>query len=76
MKKSLRKLTLRKETVRALLTKDIERAVGGQDPATALAEPWSRARHCPALAELQSRDRLCPALAEPDSSDRQCPALA
>ena len=72
MKKSLRKLTLRKETVRALSTKDIERAVGGKDPATAFAEPWSRDRHCPALAEPESSDRQCPALAESQSGARLC----
>jgi WD40 repeat protein len=52
MKKSLRKLALRKETVRALSTKDLERAVGGQDPVAALAADQSRDRQCPAPAAV------------------------
>jgi hypothetical protein len=64
MKKSLRKLVFRKETIRALSAKDVERAVGGQDPATAFAETDSRDRQCPAFASGQSGDRQCPALVQ------------
>jgi hypothetical protein len=52
MKKSLRKLALRKETVRALSNTALEHAIGGQDIVVALAADESRDRQCPAPAAL------------------------
>ena len=50
MKKTIRKLVLRKETVRELSAKALTHVIGGQETVTADAYPWSRDRQCPAAA--------------------------
>jgi len=50
MKKSLRKLALCKETIRALSGADIRHVMGGQDAVAALVVEQSGDRQCPALA--------------------------
>lgn len=50
MKRSLTKLVLRKETVRALISADLARVVGGQDTGVAQAVGESKDRQCPAPA--------------------------
>ena len=46
MKKTTRKLVLRKETVRELSRLALSRVIGGQDTDIAVAEPWSRHKEC------------------------------
>jgi hypothetical protein len=46
MKKTTRKLVLRKETVRELAGQALTHVIGGQDTDTAVAEPWSRYKVC------------------------------
>ena len=50
MKKTTRKLVLRKETVRELSGQALSRVLGGQETDAVAAEPWSRDKVCgPAL---------------------------
>ena len=62
MKKTTRKLVLRKVIVRELSGQALSRAIGGQETDTADAYPWSRPKECGsglivALAgEAQDRD--------------------
>lgn len=61
MKKTTRKLILRKETVRELSRQALTLVIGGQETVSADAYPWSRERDCPAAgAYPQSRERQCP----------------
>ena len=46
MKKTTRKLVLRKETVRELSGQALSRVIGGQETDTAVAEPFSRDKVC------------------------------
>jgi hypothetical protein len=46
MKKPIRKLVLRKETVRELSAKALTHVIGGQETDTADAYPYSRPRQC------------------------------
>ena len=46
MKKTTRKLVLRKETVRALSEKALTHVIGGQETDTAVAYPFTRERQC------------------------------
>ena len=46
MRKTTRKLVLRKETVRELSGQALSRVIGGQETDAADAEPWSRDRVC------------------------------
>ena len=49
MKKTTRKLVLRKETVRELSRQALSRVLGGQDTDAAAAEPQSRDKQCTTL---------------------------
>jgi hypothetical protein len=46
MKKTTRKLVLRKETIRALSAEALTRVIGGQETDTADAYPYSRPKQC------------------------------
>ena len=46
MKKTTRKLVLRKETVRELSGKALTQVIGGQETDTADAYPYSGPKHC------------------------------
>ncbi len=64
MKKTIRKLVLRKETVRELSAQALTRVIGGQETVIADGYPFSRDRQCPAADGYPySRDRQCPAAA-------------
>jgi hypothetical protein len=60
MKKTTRKLVLRKETIRELSRQALTLVIGGQETVPANAYPWSRERDCDA------------AVAYPQSNPRQC----
>ena len=53
MKKSLRKLALRTETIRALAGRDMARVIGGQDIDTADAGRVTKDLACPAPNAVQ-----------------------
>jgi bacteriocin-like protein len=57
MKKTTRKLMLRKVTVRELSEKALTHVIGGQETDTAAAYPWSRDKQCP-IALGSARQRL------------------
>jgi hypothetical protein len=48
MRKTTRKLLLRKETIRELSGQALTHVIGGQETVNADAYPWSRERQCPA----------------------------
>ena len=50
MKKTTRKLVLRKALVRELSGQALSHVIGGQETDTAVAYPYSRERQCPAAA--------------------------
>jgi hypothetical protein len=57
MKKTIRKLVLRKETVRELSGQALTRVVGGQETDTADAYPFTGPKVCLAAALPQSKDK-------------------
>ena len=68
MKKTTRKLVLRKETIRELSGKALTHVIGGLDTD---AYPYSRDRQCPAAADYPySGPRQCPIAAVPQSKDK------
>jgi len=52
MKKTTRKLVLRKQTVRELSRHALSHVIGGQETETADAVPWSRDKVCLTRAAL------------------------
>jgi hypothetical protein len=56
MRKTTRKLVLRKETVRELSGQALTHVIGGQETDTAVAYPYSRERQCPAAALVVAPD--------------------
>ena len=77
MKKTTRKLLLRKETLRELSAKALTHVIGGQETVTADAYPFSRPKQCTiADAYTQTRPKQCTfADAYPYSRPKQCTAL-
>ena len=59
MKKTTRKLVLRKETVRALSGQELTHVIGGQETDAADAYPYSRPKQCQIAAVPQSGDTQC-----------------
>ena len=59
MKKTTRKLMLRKEIVRELSGQALTRVIGGQETVTADAYPQTGDRQCPAAAYPQSGPKQC-----------------
>jgi hypothetical protein len=57
MKKTTRKLVLRKETVQELSGQALARVIGGQETDTADAYPFSGPKVCLAAAVPQSKDK-------------------
>jgi len=56
MKKTTRKLVLRKETVRELSAQALSHVIGGQETDTAVAEPQTRDRQCPVAVLVVAPD--------------------
>ena len=56
MKKTTRKLVLRKKTVRELSGQTLTHVIGGQETDTAVAYPWSRERQCPVAVLVVAPD--------------------
>jgi len=56
MKKTTRKLVLRKVVVRELSRQALSRAIGGQETDTAVAYPQTRERQCLVAAPTVVRD--------------------
>jgi hypothetical protein len=52
MKKTTRKLVLRKESVRALSGQELSRAIGGLETDTAAPYPQTRCRQCGTSSDL------------------------
>jgi hypothetical protein len=59
MKKTTRKLVLRKATVRELSGQALTRVIGGQETDTADAYPYSGDKVCLTAAVPQSGDKQC-----------------
>ena len=52
MKKTTRKLLLRKATIRELSGQELTRVIGGQETDTAIAYPYSNPKQCTATANV------------------------
>ena len=59
MKKTTRKLVLRKVIVRELSGQALTHVIGGQETDTAVAYPYSRPKQCLTAAMPQSGDKQC-----------------
>ena len=59
MKKTTRKLVLRKATIRELSGQALTRVIGGQETDTADAVPFSRDKVCLTVAYPYSRPKQC-----------------